>query len=194
MSNVNPKISRLAKLGVLAALSVVLVFFIHFPIFPAASYLEYDPADIPIMIATFAFGPWYGLLMTVVVAVVQGLTVSASGGVYGIIMHIIATGTFVLVAGLIYRRHKTKKAALIALACGVAAWGLIMMPANLIVTPYFTGMPVDAIRAILLPIILPFNLIKAGINAIVTFLSTLLPSGRFAKTGVLFNSRFLKAV
>ena len=170
MSNVNPNISRLAKLGVLAALSVVLVFFIHFPIFPAASYLEYDPADIPIMIATFAFGPWYGLLMTVVVAVVQGLTVSASGGVYGIIMHIIATGTFVLVAGLIYRRHKTKKAALIALACGVAAWGLIMMPANLIVTPYFTGMPVDAIRAILLPIILPFNLIKAGINAIVTFL------------------------
>ena len=170
MSNVNPKISRLAKLGVLAALSVVLVFFIHFPIFPAASYLEYDPADIPIMIATFASGPWYGLLMTVVVAVVQGLTVSASGGVYGIIMHIIATGTFVLVAGLIYRRHKTKKAALIALACGVAAWGLIMMPANLIVTPYFTGMPVDAIRALLLPIILPFNLIKAGINAIVTFL------------------------
>ena len=170
MSNVNPKISRLAKLGVLAALSVVLVFFIHFPIFPAASYLEYDPADIPIMIATFAFGPWYGLLMTVVAAVVQGLTVSASGGVYGIIMHIIATGTFVLVAGLIYRRHKTKKAALIALACGVAAWGLIMMPANLIVTPYFTGMPVDAIRALLLPIILPFNLIKAGINAIVTFL------------------------
>ena len=70
MSNVNPKISRLAKLGVLAALSVVLVFFIHFPIFPAASYLEYDPADIPIMIATFAFGPWYGLLMTVVVVVV----------------------------------------------------------------------------------------------------------------------------
>ena len=60
--------------------------------------------------------------------------------------------------------------AIALLACGVAAWGLIMMPANLIVTPYFTGMPVDAIRALLLPIILPFNLIKAGINAIVTFL------------------------
>ena len=111
-----------------------------------------------------------GLAVTFVLCVIQGLTVSASGGVYGSIMHIIATGTFVLVAGLIYRRHKTKKAALIALACGVAAWGLIMMPANLIVTPYFTGMPVDAIRALLLPIILPFNLIKAGINAIVTFL------------------------
>ena len=160
----------LAKLGLLAALSIVLVFFIHFPIFPTAKFLEYDPADIPIMIATFAFGPWYGLMTTIVVAVVQGLTVSASGGIYGIIMHIIATGTFVLVAGFLYQKHKTKKGALIALLCGVVAWGLIMMPANLIITPIFTGMPVEAIRGILLPIILPFNLIKAGINAVVTFL------------------------
>lgn len=165
MSNTNLKLGRLAKLGLLAALSIVLVFFIHFPIFPTAKFLEYDPADIPIMIATFAFGPWYGLMTTIVVAVVQGLTVSASGGIYGIIMHIIATGTFVLVAGFLYQKHKTKKGALIALLCGVVAWGLIMMPANI-----FTGMPVEAIRAILLPIILPFNLIKAGINAVVTFL------------------------
>lgn len=170
MANTNPKLSRLAKLGLLAALSVVLVFFIHFPIFPSAPFLEYDPADIPIMIATFAFGPWYGLMTAVVVAVVQGVTVSASGGVYGIIMHIISTGTFVLVAGLIYQKHKSKKGALVALICGVAAWGLIMMPANLLITPIFTGMPVEAIRAILLPVILPFNLIKAGINAVVTFL------------------------
>ena len=97
-------------------------------------------------------------------------TVSASSGIYGIIMHIIATGTFVLVAGFLYQKHKTKKGALIALLCGVVAWGLIMMPANLIITPIFTGMPVEAIRGILLPIILPFNLIKAGINAVVTFL------------------------
>ena len=161
MANTNLKLGRLAKLGLLAALSIVLVFFIHFPIFPTAKFLEYDPADIPIMIATFAFGPWYGLMTTIVVAVVQGLTVSASGGIYGIIMHIIATGTFVLVAGFLYQKHKTKKGALIALLCGVVAWGLIMMPANLIITP---------IRGILLPIILPFNLIKAGINAVVTFL------------------------
>ena len=157
MSNTNPKLGRLAKLGLLAALSIVLVFFIHFPIFPTAKFLEYDPADIPIMIATFAFGPWYGLMTTIVVAVVQGLTVSAASGVYGI---------FVLVAGFLYQKHKTKKGALIALLCGVVAWGLIMMPANLIITPIFTGMPVEAIRGILLPIILPFNLIKA----VVTFL------------------------
>ena len=56
--------------------------------------------------------------MTVVTSVIQGLTVSAQSGPYGIIMHIIATGTFVLVAGLIYRNHKSKKKAIIALIAG----------------------------------------------------------------------------
>ncbi len=48
---------RLTTMAVMAALSIVLVALIHFPIFPAVSFLEYDPADIPILIAGFAFGP-----------------------------------------------------------------------------------------------------------------------------------------
>ena len=47
MSNVNPKISRLAKLGVLAALSVVLVFFIHFPISPPPVTWNMTPPIFP---------------------------------------------------------------------------------------------------------------------------------------------------
>ena len=164
------KVRKLATMAMLVAISIVLVYLIHFPIFPGAAFLEYDPADIPILIGAFAYGPVAGVLLTVVTAVIQGFTVSASSGVYGILMHIIATGTFVLVAGFLYQKHKTKKGAMLALLCGVVAWGLIMMPANLIIPPIFTGMPVEAIRGILLPIILPFNLIKAGINAVVTFL------------------------
>lgn len=83
---------RLAKMAMLVAISVILVSIIHFPIFPAVAFLEYDPADIPIFIGTFAFGPIAGLMITVVVSLVQGLTVSAGSGAYGIIMHIIATG------------------------------------------------------------------------------------------------------
>ncbi len=85
------KTVRLAKMGMLVAISVVLVYFIHFPIFPAVAFLEYDPADIPILIGTFAFGPVAGVLLTIVTSVVQGVTVSAASGAYGIIMHIIAT-------------------------------------------------------------------------------------------------------
>ena len=162
------KTVKMVKMGVMVAISVAMVYLVHFPIFPAVPFLEYDPADIPILIGTFAFGPLGGLVMTVVTSVIQGLTVSAQSGPYGIIMHIIATGTFVLVAGLIYRNHKSKKKAIIALIAGVLAMTAIMLPANLIITPIFMGLPRDAVVA-LLPFILAFNFVKAGINAVITF-------------------------
>lgn len=160
---------KLTTLAMLAALSIVFVWLIHFPIFPAATYLEYDPADIPILIGTFAFGPLAGLLITVIAAVIQGLTVSASGGFYGIIMHIAATGTFVLVAGSIYRLKKSHVWAAVALGCGVVAMAAVMAIANLVVTPLFLGVPVSVVQGLIFPIIIPFNLIKAGINAVITF-------------------------
>ena len=152
------------------ALSVMLVYLIHFPIFPAVPFLEYDPADIPIMIGTFAFGPMAGIVLTAVTCLVQGLTVSAGSGIYGIIMHFIATGAFVLVAGNIYSHgKKTRKKAVIALLCGVLAMTAVMAPANLFITPIFMGAPREAVVA-LLPFIVAFNAIKAGANALVTFL------------------------
>ena len=160
---------KLAKMGMLVAISIVLVALIHFPIFPAVAFLEYDPADIPILIGTFAFGPLAGLLLTFVTAVIQGLTVSAQSGLYGILMHFIATGTFVLVAGNIYcRGQKTRKKAIIGLLCGMAAMILIMIPANLTITPLFMGMPREAVIPFM-PFIVGFNAIKAGINGLVTF-------------------------
>ena len=162
------KTLKVVKMGVMVAISVALVYLIHFPIFPIVSFLEYDPADIPILIGTFAFGPLAGLVLTVVTSVVQGLTVSAGSGLYGILMHVIATGVFVLVSGTIYHKNKTRKTAVIALVCGAAAMALVMMGANMVITPAFMGVPVDAVWD-LMPFIVGFNAIKAGINGAVTF-------------------------
>ena len=161
---------KLANMGVMAGLSVALVIFIHFPIIPQASFLEYDPADIPILIVTFAYGPLAGLVVTAVAALVQGLTVSGHSGVYGILMHIISTGSYVLVAGIIYKLRHNRTGASIALICGVLVSAVVMVAANLIITPIFLDAPVEVVKAMLLPVIIPFNLIKAGINGVVTFL------------------------
>ena len=112
---------KLVKMGAMVAISVALVYLIHFPIFPAVAFLEYDPADIPILIGTFAFGPLAGLALTVVTSVIQGLTVSSGSGLYGILMHVIATGMLVIVSGSIYGRKKTKNMAVVSLLCGMAA-------------------------------------------------------------------------
>ena len=160
--------AKLVKMGAMVAISVVLVYLIHFPIFPAVAFLEYDPADIPILIGTFAFGPVVGLILTVVTSVVQGLTVSASSGLYGILMHVIATGVLVIVAGSIYRYKKTRTMALVSLLCGMAAMAVVMMGANMVITPVFMGVPASAVWS-LMPFIVGFNVIKAGINGAVTF-------------------------
>ena len=170
MENVSNKTGTLAKLGILAAISVVLVAIVHFPLIPAAAFLEYDPADVPILLGTFALGPVAGLLLTLVASVIQGVTVSAASGWYGILMHVIATGTYVIVAGNIYNAHKTKKQAVLALVCGTLAMAAVMVPANLFITPIFMGAPRSAVAAMIPTAILPFNLLKAGINSVITFL------------------------
>ena len=166
---VNGGVRKLTTMGMMAAVSIILVYLIHFPIFPMADFLEYDPADIPIFICTFVYGPVSGLVLTVLAAGIQAVTVSAKSGLYGFLMHVIATGTFVLVAGSIYRRGKSKKRAILALALGTLAMAAIMAPANLFITPIFMGAPVEAVRGMLLPIIIPFNFLKAGINSVITF-------------------------
>ena len=165
----NPKTKKLAVMGILTALSIVLVFFVHFPLLPGAPFLVYDPADLPILIGAFAYGPLAGILMTVVVSVIQGFTISVEGGVYGIIMHVLATSTLVVVASSIYKVRHTRLGAVIGLACGTLAMSGMMMAANHFITPAFLGAPVEVVDAMLVPIILPFNLLKAGINSVLTF-------------------------
>lgn len=161
-------LKKVTTMAILIAVSVVLVALIHFPIFPAVAFLEYDPADISILICGFAFGPVAGLAVTAVAAFLQGITVSASSGIYGILMHLLATGALVGTAAGIYSRHRSKRGAAVSILCGVVAMALIMIPANLFITPYFMGVDRSVVAG-LLPFIILFNIIKAGINGVITF-------------------------
>ena len=109
---------KMVTMAMMVAISVTLVYLIHFPIMPMVPFLEYDPADVPILIGTFAYGPLAGVILTVVASLIQGLTVSAQSGVMGIAMHIFATTTLVLVAGTIYKVRHTRRGAVLALVAG----------------------------------------------------------------------------
>ena len=176
--NRSERVKKLAVMAMLVALSIVLVYLIHFPIFAPVAFLEYDPADVPILVGTFAYGPLAGVLLTVVVSLIQGFTVSAQSGVMGIAMHIFATTTLVLVAGTIYKVRHTRTGAVLALVCGTLAMTAAMMVFNHFLTPIFLagGISEEAVAAnrayvdtLLVPFIAPFNLIKAGVNSIITF-------------------------
>ncbi|MBK5244762.1 MAG: ECF transporter S component [Eubacteriaceae bacterium] len=160
------KTKQLAQMAVLTAMSILLVLWIHVPIIPMVPYLEYDPADIPILIGTFMFGPLGGLLITAVVCFIQGVAISATGLV-GALMHFFATGSFVIVAGNIYKHNRTRKGAIIGLGLGAVTMTVTMALWNIILTPIIYGMPLEAVLSVIWWIVL-FNVIKAGVNGGIT--------------------------
>jgi len=169
VSNSKINVRKLVQLALLAAIGLVLMYFIRFPIIPAAPYLIYDPADIPIILAAFLFGPLSGLALTFIVSVIQGIALSSDGFV-GAFMHFCATGSYCLLAGLIYKRKRDMAGAVIALAAGVCVMSLLMILLNIVIQPLYYGLPVKAVTDIILPVLLPFNLIKAGVNSAIAFI------------------------
>lgn len=175
MNTRSQRVDRVVKLGMLGALSIVLVLVLHFPIFPTVAFLEFEFGDVPIYLAGFAFGPWWGLALTVVESVVQGLTVSAASGWIGILMHIIASGVSVVVAALIYQRYRTRQGSVWAMSAGVVVKILSMVVCNYFLTPLFlvsAEMPYAIAQDVVVSLmwyIVAFNAIKAVANGIVTY-------------------------
>ncbi len=163
------KTKKLVLASLFTALSVALLYvpFLRFPIFPAAAFLEYDAMDVPILLGAFLLGCKSGLFITLISSLIQGFTVSSASGFYGIIMHFISTGVFTLVSAYVNKKCGKSLPALVA---GALAMTVVMIPANLIITPLFMGVERSMVAGMLLPVIIPFNAIKAGINALVTFL------------------------
>ncbi len=171
---IRTRILKLSTVGIFTALAVVLVMLIHFPIFPALSFLEYDPGDVPIYLLTMILGPMYGIAMTVITSIIQGVTVSAGSGVVGIVMHILATGSYVLVLGLLRRRMRGKAGIWAGNIAGILLMTAVMALWNLIFTPYFMGIPMQALLP-LYPLIVLFNLIKGAANgacAVILYFAT----------------------
>jgi riboflavin transporter FmnP len=152
----------------LAAISLLLVYLIHFPIFPGAAFLEYDMADVPILIATFLFGPGWGLLLTGVVSLLQWFLISPASGWVGFVSTL-SQRVVRAYRRLIYQHNRTRKTAILSLILGSMAMIAMMIPLNLVFTVYFLGAPRQVVIDMLLPIIIPFNTIKAFGNGIITF-------------------------
>lgn len=161
-------IKRMTVMAMLMALSVVLISAVHTPLLPSVSFLEYDPGDVPILIGTMAYGPAAGMVLTVVAALIQGTFISTTGP-WGILMHIIGTGSMVLTAGGIYKARRTKGGAVLGLILATLVRALVMIPANHFITPVWMGAPVEVVDSLMITGIIPLNLIKAAINSGITF-------------------------
>ena len=161
------KLQRLTTAGVLAALSLVLMVTIRFPIFPSAAFYEMEFADVPILVCSAVLGPVYALVSLFVVCLVQALTVSASSGIIGFLMHFLSSGLMILTLYFIKKKISGIKGAIVSGICGVIVVVLVMIPMNIWLTSVFMNLDFSAFIKGFLGVCVGFNLIKAGSNVLV---------------------------
>ena len=180
---------RLAILGMIAALSIVLVMTIAFPIFPTAPFLKMDFADTPLLICSIIFGPVPALSVLFVVSVIQAFLMGGDG-YWGCIMHFVASGAMLVVTGLLARKSKNILRIIIALALGALTMTIMMIPMNYIITPLYSlgGYSKEGfalISSMMLPAIIPFNIIKSSVNCLLAFVVFRLLHAFFVRLGLI---------
>lgn len=134
-----------------------------------AGFLSYDPKDALVVIAGFILGPVASVIISVIVSFIEMITISTTGP-YGLLMNIISTCAFAVPSAWLYKRLHSHSGAVKGLAVGVLFMTLCMMLWNYIVTPYYLGVKRAEVASMLVPVFLPFNLVKGGINAGLTLL------------------------
>ena len=157
---------QLAMIGMLCALAFIVVSLIRIPV---VSFLKYEPKDVIVTIGGFIFGPLASFAISAIVSLVEMVTISDTG-IIGCVMNLVSTCAFACTAAVIYKRKRTLSGAVIGLVSGVVAMTALMLLWNYLITPLYMGYPRAAVAEMLVPVFLPFNLLKGGLNAGITLL------------------------
>lgn len=142
--------NRTHKITVSAMLSAVafVLMFLDFAIpFLIPSFIKMDVSELPALLAAFALGPVWGVVVCLVKNLIH-LFITTTGGV-GELCNFMLGVSFVLPAGLVYQRMKNRRAALGGALAGAVCMAVMSVPLNYFITyPMYTKfMPVEAIIA-----------------------------------------------
>lgn len=152
----------MVSLGMLAAIAYVAMYLSK--LLPQVmGFLQFDLKDTVICIGGFIFGPLAAALVSIVVAFIEMITVSDTGPI-GFLMNVLSTCAFCCTASFIYKKKHSMVGAVVGLASGTIALTAVMLLWNYLVTPIYMVMDRAFVASLLLPVFLPFNLVKGGIN------------------------------
>ncbi|AXX65569.1 MAG: ECF transporter S component [Lactobacillus sp.] len=152
-------ITFLAAFGALAYLSAAFLKI------PMIAFLKYEPKDVILILGGMVFGPIFAIILSVIVPFFELITTSSTG-IIGFVMNVIAAICFVLPPVIAYSKKKKTKNLIIGLIVGIIMLTISMLLWNYLLAPIFFGYPRSQVVGMLIPIILPFNLIKGGLNSL----------------------------
>lgn len=174
---------KIAISAMLAAIGVILQMLeIPLPFIP--SFIKLDFSDLPGFIGAFVCGPLAGVLISLIRNVIH-IFMGSSAGI-GELSNFILSASFVLTAGLIYKKMPNIKGVLVGGVAGAVIMGIVSFPVNnFIIYPLYysvMGFPQEAIlqmyQAIrpstksiaeaLIVFNVPFTIAKGLISVIIT--------------------------
>lgn len=175
---------KIACAAVMAALAVILMYLeVPLPFMPP--FLKFDFSEVPVLVASFALGPVYGVVVELLKNLIH-LPVTGTAGI-GEVSNFITGSIYVFTAGFVYTKMRTRKGAIVSMLIATAVLGLIAVPFNYFITlPLYgsvLGFSTEAIvgmsaaankfitskTSLVLWAFLPFNLFKGLVVAFITF-------------------------
>ena len=179
------KLVMAALLGALAAILMVLDF--NVPLAPG--FIKFDFSDFPVLIGGFVFGPLTGVLIAFLKIVLNLLFKPTTTMFVGEASNFLLSVCYMGVACLFYRKHRTKKGAVIGMALATVTTSLFAIASNILVMfPMYAklfGMSMEQIvgmvsavnpfvkdvTTMVIASLVPFNLFKYGVISLITFIS-----------------------
>lgn len=132
-------------------------------------FLSFDAKDAVITVASFIYGPLSAVIMSFITAFLEFISIGSTGP-WGALMDFISTFSFTFTASVIYKYRRKLSGALISLGTASLLYVAVMMIANLLITPLYMGVGVDAVKSLIPSMLLPFNIAKALMNSALVML------------------------
>ncbi len=158
----NKKVKAMVAIGMLSSISYLLML-LNFPLPFFPGFLFVDFSDLPALIAALIFGPVAGVLVELFKNILNYFAMGSQTGIpVGHIANFLAGIVFVMPTYFIYNKMKTKKGMTLALIAGTIIMAIVMSLANyFFIMPAYTAlMGLPDMRNVVVPAILPFNILK----------------------------------
>lgn len=185
MTKATKRTRALTGTAMLAAVATILMYM-EFPIPIMPAFIKMDISELPALIASFAYGPLSGIAVCLIKNLIK--LPSTSTAAVGELFNFVMGALFVGVAGIVYKKNKTRKGAIIGAVAGALIMALVSLPYNyFVVYPAYVVMyhlPLEAIigmyqainpnvnglLACLVTFNVPFTFVKGMVDALLCFL------------------------
>ena len=185
MTKATKRTRALTGTAMLAAVATILMYM-EFPIPIMPAFIKMDISELPALIASFAYGPLSGIAVCLIKNLIK--LPSTSTAAVGELFNFVMGALFVGVAGIVYKKNKTRKGAIIGAVAGALIMALVSVPYNyFVVYPAYVVMyhlPLEAIigmyqainpnvnglLACLVTFNVPFTFAKGMVDALLCFL------------------------